>query len=225
METESGQSRWTRRVREDDARRHLREVYGCLLLLNPAVAGRKVSQQIRTHGLPNENQADGVVYISNPEAAPYIERFLEVLRSTSEGQPISSEAMAMITSALKRPTEVEALEQPVLQRREGGGPFQTTIREGMCVIRTDTIRACAESLVAYLRLAPTAGRWLHVVCGLNECGNIVEGGRGNKHFCSDQCRTEFWNRKRSAEEYREQRRKNYEYKRSTAKKQSSKKRR
>lgn len=209
-------SPWSRRVMLDEARRHLRDLYDGLLLLNPSMAGSKVNLQVRTKGLLLEN-SEPVVLISNPEAEPYIRCFLEILKDTSNGSPIKAAGMSRLSEALNRSVEVEALPRPV-RRTIFAGPFHTTVREGVCVVRNDTIRSCAESLLAYLRIAPAAGvgrirtRWLHVVCGLPECGNVVEGGRGNKRFCSDECRTEFWNRRRQEADYRKKRKENRIYK-------------
>jgi len=68
----------------------------------------------------------------------------------------------------------------------------------------DLVRYGAEALRDYLQMIAVCGP-LHKSCALPGCDRITVGGQGNKRFCSDEHRMEFWSYGRQKEYFKKNR--------------------
>ena len=117
----------------------------------------------------------------------YLEAEKDILASAIRQTPPSSRSLEQIRRALSRS----------IKRVRYDGRHIAVDADGM--------RQSAESLVRYLKLIEICGP-VHTGCKFDGCNEVVFGGRGNKQFCSDKHRIQYWSYKHQREYFRDKQR-------------------
>ena len=137
------------------------------------------------------------------ETRRFVEATFDILSALSARTNPSTEALDHVRAALNRKVHRLSYDRTNLKRT-----FRSMTLAGKPVpqpsnpwtIDSDPIRQAAETLIEYLKQTAICGP-VHTGCKLEGCNRIVFGGRGNKRFCSDTHRVEYWDYKRIQKTY------------------------
>jgi hypothetical protein len=161
------------------------------------------------------------------EAIAFNQSASEILLATTQNREPSQGAMSIFLEALNGKMHQvkcqagqiasEAREQAILKDDWiGEGEIaveldfllwkrnKARIISGEWDFQMDFVRCGAEALRAYLQMIAVCGP-LHKSCALEGCNQITVGGQGNKRFCCDEHRKEYWSYARRKEYFRQNR--------------------
>jgi hypothetical protein len=178
------------RYQRNLAKKQLHELLRLMRKFNPLADATHFKEEFRKIPLPAMfNKKDPPVH---KDIASFNAVLFAVLVATSKGIPPSEKDLRRLVVALR-----------------DGGPSRIEFdsKSGTLDVRYDVLsyeHQAADMLLKYVNLsAQCGGSLLHRTCDV--CGYLTTGGRGNKKFCSGECRRNFWSYEHQKEYYNQKR--------------------
>jgi hypothetical protein len=164
-------------------------------------------------GVPNDHP----YRIHAREIAAFFSSAERILSAMTKKEEPPKEALGVLATALNQPIkQIEfRRDPPHITLRGNRLPLLCETKgnyfllwNGPWCFEVEELRYAAEALREYLESTAVCGP-IHTGCRLEGCTNVVFGGRGNKKFCCDAHRKEFWSYGRQAEYFKKKQRDTY----------------